>query len=58
MTLCVASQRVFIIVVVIVYFVTESVRKLLATPSYFTVQPFSTVESNSMMTTNDEFMTT
>jgi hypothetical protein len=32
-TLCVASQRVFI-VVVIVYFVIDSVRKLLDTPSY------------------------
>jgi hypothetical protein len=31
-TLCVASQRVFIIVVV--YFVIDSVRKLLVTPSY------------------------
>jgi hypothetical protein len=32
-TLCVASQRVFIVVVVVVYFVIESVRKLLDTPS-------------------------
>jgi hypothetical protein len=32
-TLCVASQRVFIIVVV-AYFVMHSVRKLLDTPSY------------------------
>jgi hypothetical protein len=32
-TLCVASQRVFIVVVV-VYFVIDSVRKLLDTPSY------------------------
>jgi hypothetical protein len=31
-TLCVASQRVF--VVVFVYFVMDSVRKLLDTPSY------------------------
>jgi len=31
-TLCVASQQVFIVAVV--YFVTESVRKLLDTPSY------------------------
>jgi len=31
-TLCVASQRVFIIVA---YFVIDSVRKLLVTPSYF-----------------------
>jgi hypothetical protein len=31
-TICVASQRVFI--VVIVYFVTDSVRKLLDAPSY------------------------
>jgi uncharacterized protein HemY len=36
MTLCVASQRVFIVVVivVVVYFVLDSVRKLLDTPSY------------------------
>jgi hypothetical protein len=33
-TLCVASQRVFIVVVVVVYFVIGSVRKLLDTPSY------------------------
>jgi hypothetical protein len=39
-SLCVASQRVFIIivvvvvVVVVVYFVIDSVRKLLDTPSY------------------------
>jgi hypothetical protein len=40
-TLCVASQRVFIIiiivvvvVVVVVYFVTDSIRKLLVTSSY------------------------
>jgi hypothetical protein len=33
-TLCVASQRVFIVVV---YFVIDSVRKLLDTPSYFTL---------------------
>jgi hypothetical protein len=32
-TLCVASQRVF---VVVVYFVIDSVRKLLDTPSYIT----------------------
>jgi uncharacterized protein HemY len=35
-TLCVASQQLFIvIVVVVVYFVIDSVRKLLDTPSYF-----------------------
>jgi hypothetical protein len=33
MTLCFASQRVFI--VVSVHFVIDSVRKLLVTPSYF-----------------------
>jgi uncharacterized membrane protein len=38
-TLCVASQRVFIVVVVVVvvvvvYFVMDSVRKLSDTPSY------------------------
>jgi hypothetical protein len=32
-TLCVVSQRVFIVVVVVVYFVVDSVRKLLDTPS-------------------------
>jgi hypothetical protein len=37
-TLCVASQRVFI--VASVYFVSESVRKLFDTPSYVTVQPY------------------
>jgi hypothetical protein len=36
-TLCVASQRVFIITVV--YFVIDSVRKLLDTPSYFSAIP-------------------
>jgi hypothetical protein len=34
-TLCVASQRVFIVVV---YFVIDSVRKLLDTPSYKSVE--------------------
>jgi hypothetical protein len=40
-TLCVASQRVFIIIIIIiviiiiVYFVIDSVRKLLVTPSYY-----------------------
>jgi hypothetical protein len=34
-TLCVASQRVFI--VVSVYFIIDSVRKLLDTPSYFRI---------------------
>jgi hypothetical protein len=35
-TVCVASQRVFIVVVVVVavYFVIDSVRKLLGTPSF------------------------
>jgi hypothetical protein len=32
-TLCVASQRVFIVVVVVVYFFIDSVRKLPDTPS-------------------------
>jgi uncharacterized protein HemY len=40
-TLCVASQRVFIVVVVVVvvvvYFFINSVRKLLDTPSYMGV---------------------
>jgi hypothetical protein len=34
-TLCVASQRVFIVAVAAVYFFIESVRKLLDTPAYF-----------------------
>jgi hypothetical protein len=35
-TLCVASERVFVVVVVVVvvYFVIDSVRKLLDTPTY------------------------
>jgi hypothetical protein len=33
-TLCATSQRVFIVVVVVVDFVIDSVRKLLDTPSY------------------------
>jgi hypothetical protein len=33
-TLCIASQRVFNVVVIVVYFVTESVQGLLDTPSY------------------------
>jgi hypothetical protein len=33
-TLCVASQRVFIVVVAVVYFVIDSVWKILDTPSY------------------------
>jgi uncharacterized protein HemY len=37
-TLCVASQQVFVVVVVVVlYFIIDSVQKLLDTPSY-TVQ--------------------
>jgi hypothetical protein len=35
-TLCVASQRVFIVVIVF-YFVIDSVRKLLDTPSYVVI---------------------
>jgi len=33
-TLCVASQRVFIIIVIVVYFVINSVRKILDTSLY------------------------
>jgi hypothetical protein len=33
-TLCVASQRVFVCLFVVVYFFIDSVRKLLDTPSY------------------------
>jgi hypothetical protein len=36
-TLCVASQRVFVVVVVVVYFVIDSVRKLYDTPPYMTL---------------------
>jgi hypothetical protein len=37
-TFCVASQRVFVVViVVVVYFVVDSVRKLSDTPSYLTI---------------------
>jgi hypothetical protein len=38
-TLCVASQRVFIVDIVDVYFVIDSVRKFLDTPSYITIIP-------------------
>jgi hypothetical protein len=37
-TLRVASQRVFIIVFVVVYFVIDSVWKLLDTPSYMDIR--------------------
>jgi uncharacterized membrane protein len=40
-TLCVASQRVFIIIV-LVYFVIDSVRKVLDTPSYSVLTRFET----------------
>jgi hypothetical protein len=33
-TLCVASQRVFVVVVVVVDFIIDSVRRLLDTPSF------------------------
>jgi hypothetical protein len=39
LTLCVASQRVFIFV--LVYFVIDSVRKLLDTPSYISFMDLS-----------------
>jgi hypothetical protein len=39
LNLCVASQQVFIFVVV--YFVTESIQKLLDTPSYFDMHDVS-----------------
>jgi hypothetical protein len=41
-TLCVASQRVFIALVV-VYFVIDSVRKLLDTPSHISYCPLITI---------------
>jgi hypothetical protein len=47
-TLCVASQRVFIIVVVVVvvvYFVLDPVRKRLDTPSYLRRTTWETVRS-------------
>jgi len=37
-TLCVASQRMFIVIVVVVYFVMDSIRKLLDTPSYIRIK--------------------
>jgi uncharacterized protein HemY len=41
-TLCVASQHAFVVVVVVVvYFVMDSVRKLLDTPSYITYHLFT-----------------
>jgi hypothetical protein len=43
-TLCVASQQVFIIVVVAAYFVIDSVRKLLDTPSYFSTQNMNSIQ--------------
>jgi hypothetical protein len=36
-TICVASQRVFVVVVVVVDFVIDSVRKLLDTPPYIII---------------------
>jgi hypothetical protein len=36
-SVCVASQRVFVVVFVVFYFVIGSVRKLLDTPSYLEV---------------------
>jgi hypothetical protein len=38
-TLCVASQRVFIVAGIVVYFVIDSFRKLLDTPSYLQLPP-------------------
>jgi hypothetical protein len=46
-TLCVASQRVFIVVV---YFVIDSVRKLLDTPSYETFEMKSVVLTEKRVT--------
>jgi uncharacterized protein HemY len=50
-TLCVASQRVFIVVVVVVvvvvvYFVIDSVRKLLDTPPYLRQMEMSSEMNN------------
>jgi hypothetical protein len=39
-TLCIVSQRVFIVIVV-VYFVIDSIRKLLVTPSYAKIQKYN-----------------
>jgi hypothetical protein len=36
-TLCIASQRVFTVVVVVVYFITDSVQKLLDIPLYMSM---------------------
>jgi hypothetical protein len=46
MALCVASQRVFIVIVVSVYFVIDSVRKLLDTPSYTKFQDSALLRSS------------
>jgi hypothetical protein len=39
-TLCVASHRAFIVVVVVVDFIIDSVRKLLDTPSFLSTPSF------------------
>jgi hypothetical protein len=59
-TLCVASQRVFIVVVVVVYFVIDSVRKLLDTPSYlslFSINSIRYVKDNRYRQYFQTFMT-
>jgi len=50
-TLCVASQRVFI--AVSIYFVIDSVRKLLDTPSYILVSPDVKIGGSSEGTKSD-----
>jgi hypothetical protein len=49
-TLCVASQRVFIIVVVVVYFVIDSFRTLLDTPSYARIVNYPVFQKLSVRT--------
>jgi hypothetical protein len=46
-TLCFASQRVFIVVVFVVYFVIDSVRKLLDTASYYCVRKKTSLMNRS-----------
>jgi hypothetical protein len=49
-TFRVASQRVFIVVVVVVYFVIDSVRKLLDTPSYSVTNTASAMATSGVKT--------
>jgi hypothetical protein len=48
-TLCVASQQVFVVVVVVVDFIIDSVRKLLNTPSYNMLVLYNSYEAVKLM---------